>query len=484
MRQLAESQPESRADEEPSWDWRRDWWGLAYSLLIHVAILVLLLLWVQPRQTGQGPMTFQGKFDGEQLDQPAELDMQQAALSQQWDQVSVLDQEVPLPVSPNVAQRATRPVVLPEVSMPGVVSDAPIAKAPNGGGLSGRRAEDRARLVQQGGGNDASEQAVDLALIYLSKHQRRDGRWQFQHGADCTCRNPGYNATDTAATGLALLAFLGRNHNHVDKSQYQETVLNGLNFLLTTSKDGDLTMLTEMSMYGQGIATLALAEAYAISKDPALKKPTQEAVDFIVQAQHPLGGWRYVPGQIGDLNVTGWQLMALKTARLAGLEVPDQTLQRAKSFVDSQATSVGYLFSYPGTDPTVGQPVPSAIGILLRMYEGWGPGRDEIRDGAKYLLGRNVSNNHIYFNYYATMVLFHYGGEEWKTWNPFMREYLINTQELLGHERGSWYFEHPKTGEAGGRLFNTVMAVMILEVYYRHLRLYEEDALQRDFPLE
>ena len=118
------------------------------------------------------------------------------------------------------------------------------------------------------------------------------------------------------------------------------------------------------------------------------------------------------------------------------------------------------------------------------MYEGWGPNRDTIRFGVKYLERQSVSANHMYYNYYATMVMFHFGGDEWKAWNQQMRDFLVNTQELAGHERGSWYFDHPLTGGEGGRLFNTVMGVLILEVYYRHLRLYEEDVLEADFPLD
>jgi hypothetical protein len=356
--------------------------------------------------------------------------------------------------------------------------------AEGGGGLSGRRAARRAELVAQGGGNEASEEAVDRGLEWLARHQWPDGGWSFRHPPHSRAGNAGSSASRTAATGLALLCFLGRDHHHVEESQYQKVVLNGLNYLLKVSRQGDLTQLTEHSMYGQGIATLALAEAYALSGDPSLKEPAQAAVNFIVEAQHPLGGWRYMPGQLGDINVTGWQCLALKTARLSGLNVPDQTLRLATKFVDSQSVSPGAYFTYPGLDPNLPQPVPTAIGLLLRMHQGWGHGRDEIQMGVDYLVTQKVSASHIYFNYYATMVLFHYGGPLWPAWNEEIRDFLLNTQSDVGHERGSWFFPHAKTGTEGGRLYCTAMAILILEVYYRHLRLYDEIVLIRDFPLD
>lgn len=483
MEQVARTQEDRPEHDEVSWSWRRDWVGLLCSLLFHLIALGLLLIWVQPRPLGSGPLVLQGVSESEALD-VNQADLKLSALAETNNQLALENLNVPLPFQPTVAERPTRPPTVPDSPLSVSPSQMPASLSPTGGGITGRRTEERQRLVQQGGGSEDSERAVDWGLAYIAKHQLPDGDWSFTHAKDCTCENAGFNQTRTAATGLALLTFLGRNHNHVDESEYQLTVLKGLNYLIKASRDGDLTMHTGQGMYGQGIATLALAEAYAISKDPTLKKPAQEAVDFIVQAQHPQGGWRYQPGQIGDLNVTGWQLMALKTARLAGLEVPDETLRKAKSFVDSQAVSVGYLFTYPGHDPDVGLPTPTAIGLLLRMYEGWGRERDEIRFGIQYLMGKNVSANHMYFNYYATMVLFHHGGDPWVAWNKRMRDLLINSQATRGHQRGSWYFQHEKTSGEGGRLFNTAISVLILEVYYRHLRLYEDDALKRDFPLD
>lgn len=480
---LATAAQTTTAEPTPVWYRRRDLAGILFSLTGHLLLLVLLAWWLLPRKAGDGPLELAGLETGPTV-AAADFQSVAAAAAEEMELEAWQNQPWPNPQptlatpSQNVAAVAS---TLPSLDFTPVTVDR---VAEGGGGLAGRAAARRADLVAQGGGDDATETAVDRGLEWLARHQWPDGGWSFRHPNNRQSRNAGSSASRSAATGLALLCFLGRNHHHLEQSRYQKVVLDGLNFLLQTSKRGDLTQLTEHSMYGQGIATLALAEAWALSEDPQLAPKVQEAVDFIVEAQHPLGGWRYMPGQLGDINVTGWQWLALKTAGLAGAQVPDVTWQRASKFVESQSVSPGAFFTYPGLDATLAQPVPTAIGVLLRMHQGWGPGRDEIAMGVDYLASQRVSNNHIYFNYYTTMVLFHYGGPQWKNWNEELKDFLLNTQSSLGDESGSWFFPHDKTGKEGGRLYNTALAILILEVYYRHLRLYDSTVLIRDFPLE
>ena len=84
----------------------------------------------------------------------------------------------------------------------------------------------------------------------------------------------------------------------------------------------------------------------------------------------------------------------------------------------------------------------------------------------------------MYFNYYATQVMHHYEAPGWNTWNDQLRDRLVKTQSKYGHERGSWYF-HDKHSLAGGRLYNTAICTMILEVYYRHMPLYRREILEQ-----
>jgi hypothetical protein len=90
----------------------------------------------------------------------------------------------------------------------------------------------------------------------------------------------------------------------------------------------------------------------------------------------------------------------------------------------------------------------------------------------------------MYYNYYATQVMRHTGGPQWEKWNKVMRDQLIKTQVAQGKpEAGSWYFNGGHGSPKGGRLYNTSLSVLTLEVYYRHLPIYKKDAAEEDFPL-
>jgi hypothetical protein len=232
-------------------------------------------------------------------------------------------------------------------------------------------------------------------------------------------------------------------------------------------------------MYGHGLASIALCEAYGMTKDTGLAEPAQLAVNFIVYAQDEVGGgWRYTPKQAGDTSVLGWQLMALKSAHMAYLNVPPKTIKGAVNFLNSVQGESGATYGYvnPGKGPAT-----TAIGLLCRMYLGWKHDEPALGRGIEMLSAHGPSPNNMYFNYYATQVMHHYEGEEWTKWNAKMRDFLVNSQSRQGHERGSWYLGGDHSSEAGGRLYTTAMCAMTLEVYYRHLPIYRKDSTMEDF---
>ncbi len=64
--------------------------------------------------------------------------------------------------------------------------------------------------------------------------------------------------------------------------------------------------VTYAKMYCHGIATLALAEAYAMTHDPLIAGPLRDAVKYTWNAQDARsGGRRYLPGHPGDLSQFG-----------------------------------------------------------------------------------------------------------------------------------------------------------------------------------
>jgi hypothetical protein len=357
-----------------------------------------------------------------------------------------------------------------------------------GGALSGRGQAARSQMVTRFGGTPASELAVNSALKWLAKHRMGDGGWTFQLTAvpECSgkCGGAGRLATARiAATGLALLPFLGAGQTHRE-GDYRNVVKEGLFYLTRQMKTTPLGgALNEPGgrMYSHGIAAIVLCEAYAMTSDRALHAPAQQAVNFICRVQDPVGGgWRYEPFQPGDTSVVGWQIMALKSALYAQLSVPAQVLHKASEFLDHVQASDGAMYGY--TFPGDGA-ATTAIGLLCRMHLGWTKDQPALRRGVQLLSQTGPSPGDMYFDYYATQVFRHWEGEAWQRWNQRMRDMLVASQYQRGHERGSWYMPEGDYGSSmGGRLYCTAMAAMILEVYYRHMPIYSKKTLDASFP--
>ena len=352
--------------------------------------------------------------------------------------------------------------------------------AVTGGGLEGRTPEGRARLVAERGGNRRSEEAVERGLHWLVAHQLDDGSWNFDHNKSACnglCRNPGNVASTTAATSIALLAFLGAGYTQAE-GEHQHAVSRAFYYLMSRARSStNGADLQEGTMYAQGLAAIAISEAYAMTGDPGLAGLAQRVIDFVVFAQDKNGGgWRYSPGEPGDTTVTGWQFMGLKSGRMAGLQIPPSTFYLVERFLDSVQSEDGARYGYMGTDP---RNTTTAVGLLCRMYGGYTRSSTALSKGVGYLGRWGPSKDDFYYNYYATQVMFHWEGSDWVRWNAEMRDQLIATQAVEGHESGSWHSDGGH-GDSGGRLYNTAMAVMTLEVYYRYMPLYGNASVDLD----
>jgi hypothetical protein len=336
--------------------------------------------------------------------------------------------------------------------------------------LAGRSPEARAKLVKLGGGTKESERAVELGLQWLARHQRPDGSWSFQHGPD----DPGFLDCPTGATGFALLAFLGAG-NTSKEGPYRSHVAAGLKYLIDRMEISDngawLLGTGQATMYVQGVGTIALCEAYSMTKDPDLRVPAQKAVDFIVKAQDPEGGgWRYRIPQAGDLSVVGWQMMALQSARIAELSIPPRCITKATRFIRSVESESGAAYGYNNASSV--RPTMTAVGLLCRMYLGREQTHKGMIRGTRRLSDAGPNPTDMYFNYYATQVLHHFGGSGWEKWNAVMRDLLVSTQAQAADAAGSWPPDLSHGVAQGGRLYTTCLSILTLEVYYRHLSLY------------
>jgi hypothetical protein len=360
-----------------------------------------------------------------------------------------------------------------------------------------RMAAERTRRSQSLGGSEGSERAVEMGLDFLARHQSPDGHWSlhaFHEGRGAGYENaaPGSMQADTAATGLALLAFLGAGYSHTD-GKYRDVVEGGVAWLVAHQReDGDLFSggSKYVWLYSHGIAAIALCEAYGLTADPVLREPAQRALNFIAAAQHPTqGGWRYAP-QVGtDTSVSGWQMMALKSGELAGLEVPSGCYEGVRGWLELAQGPAGNpaRYAYRPSAENRHQREPSkamtAEALLMRLYLGWGRFNPSLIDGADYLaahlpeFGETAApQRDAYYWYYATQVMFQMQGPHWEAWNGRLRPLLTETQVVEGPLTGSWD-PHGRVADRwaneAGRVYVTAMHLLMLEVYYRHLPLYQ-----------
>lgn len=346
----------------------------------------------------------------------------------------------------------------------------------------------RAEIVRKEGGTTITEAAVARGLRWLASVQNHDGGWNLREYNRHPDKN---NSSDIMGTSLALLPMLGAGQTH-EFGTYKQNVAEGLAWLLDNQlPNGDLRAGYdgEAGMYAHGQAAIVLCEALAITGDQKFLEPAQKAIQFIEAAQHSRGGWRYRPGQEGDTSVFGWQMMALQSARAPGveLEVDDSTLKLADYFLDNVTVSArfknrrrtplpkGSAYCYQrGKSAT---PAMTAEAILCRMYLGWKKSDPRLSQAVKWLITDHFptsQDRNLYYWYYGTQVMHHYGGEPWEKWNRKMRELLISSQDTRGTNAGSWNPNRFRWGSKGGRIYTTSLAVCTLEVYYRHLPLFKQ----------
>ncbi len=339
------------------------------------------------------------------------------------------------------------------------------------------------------------QEAVDNGLRWLADHQDEDGRWDsdsfMKHDPnDDKCDGAGGVLYDVGATGLAMVAFLGNGHTdrgNEEQNPYAKHVRLGLRFLLN-QQDAEGCFGTRASqhfIYNHAMATLALCEAYAMTRNPRYKEPAQNGVNYILRARNPYMAWRYGvrPGE-NDTSVTGWCVHALASAKQAGFEVDEGAFLGARAWLDKvtdpEFGRVGY--NMPGGTSARPQGLQdrfppektesmTASGVLTRMLIGESPKTSSaVSKGAALCLALPPKWNErqgsidMYYWYHGTMALRRIGGTFWKKWQTSLVQALMANQnaEGTGARAGSWDPMGP-WGPDGGRVYSTALMVLCLE---------------------
>lgn len=369
------------------------------------------------------------------------------------------------------------------------------------GGIVGRSGGGKKAALSQGGGSEVSEASVARGLRWLANNQNKDGSWSIE-------KLGGNTKNDVAGAALGVLPFLGAGITHRPNSEKVEeageggrkarvdhspVVQRSLNYLML--KQNKKTGAYNENAYAHSLATIAMCEACGLTGDPQLRASAQRAIAYVIDFQDPKGGgWRYTPKQEGDLSVTGWMFMAMKSAQMAGIRVPIERYKLVERFLDQcQNRATG---GYGYQDGNGQSPAMTAAGMLCRLYLGTRPNNEMLRKGGKIITDNPPSKlGDIYYLYYATQAMHHMGQQDecWDIWNlgpnrngrGGIRDFLIEKQ--VGGPRsnkpapatlvGSWNPDgDTHASKEGGRLMQTSLALLTLEVYYRHLPLYMSDA--------
>ena len=359
-------------------------------------------------------------------------------------------------------------------ALPGEIGPPKLAAPPS---FEQRSKEQRKRLVEELGGSEKTESAVALALGYLARSQNDDGSWTKSplRGKPKRDSKTKPHKMGPALTGLSSLCFLAANHTPTAAGPYQAVIRKAMDRLVAVQLKSGSWQEGGGRMYGHAIATLAMAEAAAMTGEKKYRAAAILGAKFIKESQNKNdGGWRYEPNQAGDTSVLGWCVMALHSVEGLGIQIPKETRRGAMRWLDSvSGGKTKILAGYQNTNAT---PIMSAEAAFSRILLNQPLSPDQQKELGDYLLKSNLTKQkqHSFYGwYYASLALMQIGGEAWDTWNPGIRDYLVKLQKKSGRERGAWT-EKPKHGhDQGGAIYTTAMATLTLEVYYRYLPIYK-----------
>lgn len=370
------------------------------------------------------------------------------------------------------------------------------------------------------GGSEATESAVLAALMWLKRHQHPDGHWSsngFLRPDGCDQEDgDGFDGYDVGCTALAMLAYLGFGHTH-ESGEFPEFVAvmrKAMDWMIAQQvKDADPKLNglfglprddADEWIYNHSIATMAMSELLLLSHDKIkLSKPVENATKWCLRAQNPGYGWKYgYQAGRNDTSVTGWMVLALKTAKVCAqsryIKIRkkdfDPAFEGALKWFGSCTSDRSGICGYenPGDEGSrlqaaYPEPYPyskdlscmTAVSVLCRIFAGEKTSSAAIKSGTAVLMdeiprwrpqqGKRKSKINLYYWYYATYAMFQIGGSKWREWNEAMIDALVQNQRQGGCEDGSW---DPvgEWGVAGGRVYNTAIGAMTLEVYYRFAR--------------
>lgn len=470
-----------------------------FSFTIHVLLMIVLALIIFPPD--KKPLSIEGTFSEELGDQLEIFTKEEGNINPTTGEEYKI--ELPQEVRIDDMMMLEKPILPQEDTPSTLMFDQTRIDLKDM--LSGRADPGlKNDLIAKYGGDHTTQEAVHRGLVWLAKQQNREGYWSLKgpYKDGLSAHMP---ENRIAATALALLAFQG-DGNTRSKGKYAKEVNKGWIWLLRQQTPSglffkEMNSSTNDRFYTHAISLIALCEMIVLEKfekktDDDLKNRAIKAIDYLKENQNEeYGGWRYEPGVDSDLSVTGWCLMALQTAKMAEINVPEIMFKKISHFLDLVALDEGsrYVYTLPAKARKI-TPSMTATGLLCRMYLGWNRNNPAIQKGAEFLTQKNnlihyppkkeeiedrkghQEYTNVYGWYSASMMLKHLGPyhKYWRLWNQAMCAEIPRHQIPDGKaEAGSWDPEFDEYQYGGGRLYITTMSILCLEVYYRYMAIFK-----------
>ena len=321
----------------------------------------------------------------------------------------------------------------------------------------------------KGEGNSDWGAAMKHSWAFLARTQSGDGRW-------CSRMLGAQLSADVEQTSLALNVFLWAGHTE-KVGQYKQTVRRAVAFLMSRQlEDGAIVNenWTEVDNATHAMATWALAEAYSMARIPKTGKAAQRAVEFATKHHDDQTvGFRRTRDVKPDLFTTALFVNALKSARVAGLDVSLTSFESAIRFLDRVEDKKEKTYSYvPGGKPS---PHAAVLGVFCRQNLGWK--KDDLTESFKIALKGvgaptvNLETTNVLTNYFATQVAIYQGGDIWKSWDKPFKKAIAKAQIQQGQAYGAWAARGIWGG--AGRVPTAALHCMILGTYMRYRPMYK-----------
>ena len=319
----------------------------------------------------------------------------------------------------------------------------------------------------------AQEPAQAVGVARLTPEVRTSIRRGLEYLAKDGVQNPngswGGSGNVVAETSVGLMAFMLKGYVP-GRGNYGRIMDKAISFLINKGREqrGFLgTPSNHAGMYEHGLAVLALSEAWGQSKNPRLKTTLRRAVDIILRAQNSEGGWRYNPEPSdADLSMTVMHLVALTSAREAGISVPDVTIEKATKYVLScqDETSGGFRYQPGGGEAGFARTAAGVMSLIMcgqRRHKATQRGLAFLKAYPERKFAKNYPRFH-YSHYYAVQAMYQAGETDFQAWYPKISATILSKQE----QDGSWNGAH-------GKVYGTGFSILILGVPYRYLPIYQ-----------